>query len=435
MKRNAIGWGGILSIGAVLACIALQGTNFCAGQTAATPKAAIAAPAGATGGAPTAAPGARGPNERFYAIQQVLDSGGSFYLYADTKDVLKQYVTNLQTILGNPDLPPQVAMGAVMANQAIDRLGLYGIQDVGVSTVPDGDLNRTKIFVSSPEGRSKGFLAIMGGDPHPIKLLDRVPADTELFFSADMDAQAAWALVRQIVTDVGGAAAMAQVDQGLAQFKAESGIDLATIVPALGGEIAIVGAQNPAEKLSLPGAANGATVGVDSPRFALMVRVTKDDLYQGLKQALVKQGAAAAGAEATEGKLRYIPIIAKPNPVWPTTPVLATDGEYVYFATHLDYMKTLAAGAGPGLRTSEEFKQLSTGLPTEANGCTFVSKRLEKAVLDALQAAAGQAGAGGGNPAVGLPGQGGRGGDMTREGLSMMLMNQAIAKQGRPWGA
>lgn len=435
MKRKTVGGFGVLLGGALLACIALQGANFCAGQTAAPAKAAPAV-AAKPAGAPAVPAAGRGPNERFYAIQQVLDAGGSFYLYADTKDALRQYVANLQTVLGNPDMPPQVAMGAVIANQVIDRLGLYGIQDVGVSTVPDGDLNRTKIFVSSSEGRAKGFLSLMGGDPHPIKMLDRVPADTELLFTADLDAQAAWALVRQVVQDVAGAAGQAQMDQALAMVNAQTGLDVATIIPSLGGEVAIVGTQNPAEKLTLPPMGNSAPISLDSPRIALMVRVTKDDLYQGLKQAFAKQG-ATVGAEATEGKLRYIAITAKPNPVWPVTPVLATDGEYVYFATHLDYMKTLAAGAGPGLRTSEEFKQLSTGLPAEANGCTFVSMRLQKAMQDAMQAAAGAAGAG--NPVVGLPGGPNgapRRGAMDKEAaFPLAMMNQMIAGQGAPSGS
>lgn len=356
-----------------------------------------------------AASGARGPNDRFYSTGQQLDQGGSFYLYADTKDVLKQYMASLQRALGGPQAPPMFAVGVGLANRVVDQLGLYGIHDLGVSTIADGGLFRTKVFVSSPEGRAKGLLAVLGGDAHPIKMFDRAPKDTLLLVTEDLDAQTAWALVRQMVQDIGGAVATAAMDGQLAKMKNDTGLDVAAAIPSLSGEVTLLVAQNPAEKMTLPlrPMPGAPTFTFDSPRVCLMLRVKDDGLYQMLKQGLLKDYPAIT--EATEGKLRNLAVPVPQSSTWPITPAIATDGEYIYYATHVDYVKTLAAAAGPSLRESDEFKQLAVNMPTDGNGCTFVSQRLKKAVLDAWQAtisnASAPAGAasGPGGAIVGLP--------------------------------
>jgi Tfp pilus assembly protein PilE len=104
-----------------------------------------------------------------------------------------------------------------------------------------------------------------------------------------------------------------------------------------------------------------------------------------VRELLVKNG--LAGMESSANKLRMTAINAPANPVWPLSPVVATDGEFFYLSTHADYVKTLSDAKGPGLRSTEEYKALAKGLPETGNGCLFVSERLTKTFLDIGQAA------------------------------------------------
>lgn len=318
----------------------------------------------------------RGPNERFYTVQQKLDTGGTFYMYADLKDVLHAYMNKMQTTFSsNPQMPPMVSKGFMMANQVIDRLGLYSINDLGMSVIPDGALKRSKVFISDANGRKTGLLSLMGGQPHPFALLDRVSSDTLLLATGDFDAAAAWVLVRQIVQDLGGMEGLARLDQELNQVNQQTGLNVAAIMPTLAGEFSLIMARDPASKLTIPAGPTPLTV--DSPRLTLMIRVKDDTFYQALKTVLAQK---ANAAETTEGPLRKILISAPPNPFWAVSPVVATDGSYVYFSTHEDYLRRLVAkpAGGGNLREAAEFKQLSQGLPTEGNSLVFISGRMKQ---------------------------------------------------------
>ncbi|MCX7047516.1 MAG: DUF3352 domain-containing protein [Candidatus Sumerlaeota bacterium] len=338
-------------------------------------KSGMAAAGGATATAP------RGPNERFYTVEKELDSGGSFYAYLDIKDALRNTVAQFQPLASDPQAPPEAAKIYTMANQVIDRLGIYGIQDIGMSVAPDGDLNRLKAYISIPERKQKGMMALLGGDPHSFPLLDRMPDDTLIFMCADFDAAAAWNLARQIAQDIGGLEATSQLDQGVNEMKQSTGIDLPSLIPSLTGEFAFAASLDSSSKLKLPDM--NPPVLIDSPRLALMIRVKNDSLYQALKQAITKSKPVS---EAMESKLRMIAIPTPPIPDWPITPALGYDGDYVYLSTHQDYLKRIAVGAGASLRSSEEFKHLSAGLPAEGNSILYISPRLGKAVAEIGQA-------------------------------------------------
>jgi len=330
---------------------------------------------------PVATESARGPNERFYTIQQKLDSGGTFYMYADLKDVLHNFMNQLQTTYAGPQTPPEMAKACMMANQVIDRLGLYGIHDLGMSVVPDGALKRSKLFISDADGRKKGLLSLLGGAPHSFPMLDRVSSDTLLLATGDLDTSTTWALVRQIAQDLGGKVALAQMDNALRHIAQQSGINVPAILPTLGGEFTLVMTQDPASKLVIPAV---QPIVVDSPRLALMVRVKDDTLYQALKALLMQK---AHAPETTDGKLRKVMIPAPPNPIWAVSPVIATDGSYVYFSTHDEYLRRLTAApaAAGSLRQAAEFKQLGQGLPTEGNGLFFVSSKLKNQVTQVVE--------------------------------------------------
>ncbi|HBF34729.1 TPA: hypothetical protein DDW35_09205, partial [Candidatus Sumerlaeota bacterium] len=380
-KRLKNLWVGIILAGLLLSGIACEKKSESSDQE----KTAVTARATSTP-KPAATPSVltkRGPNESFYTIQQSLDVGGTFYLYASIKDLLKKKVQIFEPIVKQTGMPPEALKMYTAVNQVIDHLGLYGVQDIGISTMRDGDLNRTKAFIHLPEGRAKGIPSIWGGDAHPLQMLDRAPDSTQVLITGDVDANAVWDLFRTMVQDIGGEKTLTQMDLNLNQWGMQSSINIPALVPTLGGEVAFLMDQTPSLKMVIP-TNSGVPLSIDAPRLALMVRLQKDDLYESIRISLSKTGKARS--ETVEGKLRMALLVVPFQPLWPVSPVLATDGEYMYISTHAEYVKTLSAGAPQkSLRQSEEFQKLITGLPTDANGCFFVSERLKKTYMETVK--------------------------------------------------
>ncbi|HBF34493.1 TPA: hypothetical protein DDW35_08005, partial [Candidatus Sumerlaeota bacterium] len=179
-----------------------------------------------------------GANPRFFAAQEnLLDAGGSFYLYADLQDVLKEEMQSVRnSIKGMPDAV-EVERGLEITDRVIDLLGLYGLQDVGISSIPDGGLYRTKMFLNNTAGKDKGYMALLGDAPHALKILDRASSGTVLLYSADVNEMATWELIRGLVMNIGGGAALADMEKGLEELAKNEGIDIPKLLPTLGGEI------------------------------------------------------------------------------------------------------------------------------------------------------------------------------------------------------
>ncbi|HBF33824.1 TPA: hypothetical protein DDW35_04605 [Candidatus Sumerlaeota bacterium] len=312
----------------------------------------------------------KAPNPRFYAVQDLLDTGGSFYLYSDTKGLFKKYATQFQTILNNPQMPPETSRIAGIADKVVDRLGVYGLQDVGASAIMDNGMRRMKMFIGSADGRDKGCLSLLGGNPHPLTILDRVSASTLLLLNMDCNEQAAWQLLRDAALDADG---LKDLDKALQELNVQSNLDVAALVPSLGGEITFV-VDVPSERLQTP---------KPMPRFALLWRVKNVDAYSKIAASMQKDN--LLDAEKTEGKLRMMPfkVLADPS-IPPITPVLATDGEYLYVSNDTDYVKDLSAGSKTPLRNSEAFKKLSVNIPTEGNGCFYSSPDAYEKMLGML---------------------------------------------------
>jgi hypothetical protein len=309
-------------------------------------------------------------NPRFNAVQNLLDAGGTFYLYSNLKDLFKKDTDQqLQALMrNNSAITAQLTQYLPIANKIVDRLGVYGLQDLGVSSISDNGMRRMKMFIGSSDGREKGCLKLLGGNPHPLSILDRVPADTLLLVNMDWDPQATWQLLCDAAQD---ANAKPQLDMAIQTLKQNQELDIEGIVQGLGNEVTLI-ANLSAQELQTDH---------PMPQVALMVRVKNAEVYEKVCASLKK--ANQADAEKTEGKLRITPL--KRDRGIPLDPVLATDGEFLYFSVDRNYVQQLAAGTQTPLRNTDAFKKLSANLPTEGNGCFYTSPDASEKVLSLLE--------------------------------------------------
>lgn len=349
----------VVGLGVLLGACEQQSQQ--AGQAEATPTA-------------MSSPTPQGPNPRFYKVQERLDPGGSFYLYADTKGLLKDMLKMFEPMAKSPGAPPQFNVIYTGVDSAIDRLGLYGVHDLGISVVDEeGEYSRYKSFVSTPEGRS-GLLALLGEQPHPLTALEYAPEDTALFYTFEFDTPGGLELLKNLIREVAGQASLGVFEQQMQRMEQQSGVRLRQALGNMKGEFAVILALDPEEKLTIR--EGGAEVSIDSPKVVVMLPVGDGVLYEDLKQVLGRQGMVSD--EASTGTLRRVAIQTPPLPQWRISPVMAIDEQFLYLSTHAGFfdrvMETKQAG-GPTLAEAEEFGRLSEGLPTEGNSMEYVSAR------------------------------------------------------------
>ena len=339
------------------------------------------------GKTPVAAP-ARGPNPRFYTVQEKLDQGGSFYFYADVKDLLRPFLKQLEANLtSTPNTPPQVHEAFLIADHVLDRLGVYGIQDIGLSTLPEPNLmagtplNRNKMFIGSDSPRA-GLLALLGGEPHGFDMLKFAPAETMSFATADFDTSAALNLVRRIAQDIGGPRMLQQLNGAFLAFSAAAGANLETLLASFSGEVTFVATLDKTAPLSFPSARG--SLSIDRPRAALILRVNNSLLYDTIKAQTGTHGLASQEDLAPAGMRRLNFRMPASSPF---SPVLAQDEHFFYMATDADWLDKVlqAKAAGGGLDKSDAFKLMATGLPTQGNALYFMSSQLGPALKRNLE--------------------------------------------------
>ena len=76
-------------------------------------------------------------------------------------------------------------------------------------------------------------------------------------------------------------------------------------------------------------------------------------------------------------------------------PSIARSGDYLFFATTDSLIQEAVAvkgGQKPGLKSTDEFKKLSLGVPQQGNSFCFVSKTFSQAMLKFHQGASARAG-------------------------------------------
>jgi hypothetical protein len=350
---------------------------------------------------------ARGPNERFYIVGDRLDEGGSLYLYVDLKDVVRKWMDEVGTLLKEGGGPAEAAMGYAVGDAVIEVLGLYDVEDLGMSTVKGEDTNRTKAFIRVP-GEKRGIFKVLGGEPHPFQLLSYAPPETALYRSVEIDPEELLGLVRKVFETVGGAPQAAMFDHMMVQAGEKLGTDVRTVAASLTGEMVLLAEFDEMERIELP-MPGPEPMTAAAPRFALLAETTDPTLFEAVKTLLTPEGGTLE-EETVDGDVRLVRIPVPPNDAFPMDPVVAYDGRCVIFTSHRMYLGDImrAAGGGENLSAQPEFQEITAGLPEAGNGLMFVSRRFPEWVQSVFQEAAAGLGSeipGGGGLLQGIMGE------------------------------
>jgi len=314
----------------------------------------------------------KGPNERFYKVKAKLDEGGNLYVYIDMKDKIRSFIGEIKNATSGQGVPPQAPFIINMLDMLAEEIGLYSIEDLGVSAVDLGEHKRLKSFLRIP-GERKGIFKLVGGAAHEFDILKYAPRDTEFFNCFDLDPAAALSELRRILPKAGGEAALQDFNSNFAQTGTELGVDPEKIIYSLGGEFGIIGTFNREKKITLTSGKGEATL-LSSPRVGILARVKDASLYEAIHVVLKKQGIECKEEVGEKVKMLFLPESRVGE--YSITPAFGFDGNFVIFSSHIEYLeKILDSGEGKiNLGSNALFQKMIKELPNKGNELFYLSE-------------------------------------------------------------
>ena len=383
LRKAILPVSGLLALALMTGCHQEEKANQ-AGNAAWKPSAAAASA--------SATPSAE--KNSFDAVTAKLDRGGDFYLYLSTEKWLDGLSKNIegarQFVLGLPDLGETEKAGIDKAITVITSItkgsGVEEISGVGMSSlaIEDG-FYRNRMIIHHYPGRNSGLIwSLFGKGPHPLDGLNLLPEKTVMASFGDLDLALLWTAVRTNVAAVAPPAFMAQIDQGLAQFAAATGLEVNDLLASLGGEYGIVLTLDDARKITLP--IPGHPLEIPEPALALVLKVRNDLVFKRIDQLLSTNPALSKMVAKTEiGDLRMRAVgIPVPIPIY-VKPSMARLGDYLIFSTSdllVEEMAAVRSGQKKGFKATDSFKRMSRDIPMQGNSFTLVDRRFSETMTE-----------------------------------------------------
>lgn len=348
-----------------------------------------------SGSLPNATPVASAEKTSFSEVTAQLDPGGDFYLYLGTAqwlDGLSGKVGKWRELANNiPDLKPDDAANVKKAFDVVTSLikdsGIEDVSGVGMSSIEvEKGMFRNKMLLHHYPGKGDGFLwKLAGKEPHPLDGLDFLPKETAMAFFSDADLPLLWTVVKKEVSRADIPQATEMLNKLPDQFEKATKVKWNTFLDSLGGEFGVVLTLDDSDKLAVP--VGGKSLDIPQPGLLIAVKVNDDTIFDRIDQQL-KANRQVISVNKSGLKMRTMPL---PIPfIGELRPSAASSGGYLFVATTDGLInKALAVKSGQmaGLKTTDEFKHLSQGIPDEGNQFVFVSQRFAETMMQVQQQA------------------------------------------------
>ncbi len=303
-------------------------------------------------------------SRHFAAVNRHLELGGTLYAFVDVDGDAARLGAALRGLgEGVAAEQPQAAFLRQDFGGIFEDLGLTGIKAVGLSSVaePAGGF-RNRCFFYLPEGR-RGLLAGLGGPPAPFRNLQLAPADTDLFCETELDLPAVYAALRAVTARAGSDATAAALEARLKSIGNDAGFSAFDLVHRWKGRSTLIARFEPSGTIKLP-----TPESVQVPAVSFVLRF--DGVAPALKDLLDR---LPAFARTDEGGVAFYAL--KPRlPVADWSPLLAIEGEALYFATSRAFLDT-CRGNSQRLAQEPGFAAALGRLGPDGNGLTYLSPR------------------------------------------------------------
>lgn len=324
----------------------------------------------------------------FAATGDHLDTGGDFYLYLRTEQMLERVPMAMdawkETLVaaggGQLPLPPeQIDAYYKVLKQTVMDTGVTQLRAFGMSSIElEPGLCRTRTICYTGELAQRGLLWRLGGSnaPHPIAALDFLPATTVYAGFSDFDPATVWQFAQQVISQIPDEDLRNRIlaTQGLAQ--PFLGMPIPELLATLDSEFGMVITADETEKMTVP--IEGRPLEVPQLAGAILVRVKDDKLYDLLVNRLqMALGQTMPMKTMDTPALRMI-TVQVPQTGLPLTPTLARFGHWLVISTSESLVHQLARAEPnppPLMRDTPAFQRFAKLEKLEANAFTYLSER------------------------------------------------------------
>lgn len=360
---------------------------------------------GCSRGKSEASASASAEKNSFNQVTARLDRGGSLYAYIGTE----QWLTNLHermtdvrdVMLATPNLEAaeraNIQNGFEIGSRIIQHSGVESVSGAGISRIAlEPGFYRTRGFIHHYPDQGTGWLWNWPGiKPHPLDTLDCLPADTAWAYFFDLDMSTAWTAILRELHESGYKEAEAVIQVFNDNMERANGKKMEEMLASLAGQHGLLLTLDPTTKIPFPIGRTGPQE-IPQPGLAFITKV-KDDTLFGALDLQMKDNPMVTASEKNGVRMRTIavPLLA----LFKIRPVLARTGDWLILASSEDLLWQLLdtkAGKRPGLKSSDEFKNLARDLATaQGNQFSYASKlfgetvmQIQKASMEANPAAA-----------------------------------------------
>lgn len=321
----------------------------------------------------------------FDEVTAKLDKGGNFYLYLSTEKALSGLSNRLtaasNVISGLPTLPSDgreaVQKGFALLDLVVKESGISQISGLGMSSIArEKGFYYNKMIVHHYPGQDAGLAwTLFGKAAHPIGALDLLPESTAMAFASDLDVPLLWTSIQHAVQTLAVPDVSAAFEQAPAQFKEKTGVELDALLHSLAGEYGMFLTLDQHKTVTLP--LGPTPMEIPNPGLCFFCKVNSDLIFNTVEEHLKGNPMLAAMMTKVDEpnlKMRTV-TIPLPIPV-DVRPSLARVGDYLLLASSDTLVREIVAvkaGQKKGYKSSDEFKKLSQGVPSEGNNFTLIS--------------------------------------------------------------
>jgi type II secretory pathway pseudopilin PulG len=319
----------------------------------------------------------------FNEVTANLNPGGSLYLYVSTEGLVKavdEFAQNLRKIIEtklseSPEENKEALAIYDFIYALIKKSGLMEISGIGVSSIAlEENLNHSKVVVHHYKDKGKGLIwDLLPGGPHELTGLKMLPADTVMAGFADCKLNVLWQWIKNQVE----ASALPGVKKAILSVEPmmqQQGIQLSQLLESLTGMSYLISLDS-STKCPIP--MGKMALEIPEPAIAIVCFVKDESLFNLLQAKLPM---ANPSEEKGMKKLQF----QAPKMPFTLEPVIVQKDNMMILASNNKILDAMFAAKdkGNGLIATEEFKKLSTRIPTNGNSFRFVSQRFLGTFLD-----------------------------------------------------
>jgi len=320
-------------------------------------------------------------------ISSRLDQGGDLFIVANVEGILEEWVALMIDLVKLA--PPQPGVPNNEALQNIQKIsgflkknGFYAVNGFGMSAVPRADQrNDLKAFINRDADAALLPLwrGMVGVSPCAMACLNYLPKDTVIARSGTADFQHLWKMIKDGITEIGGAEAATGFNASMTAATAQLGVSIDQIIGSLAAEAVISFQLSTTAKSPVP--MGPAMIEIPQPTMLLVAAVNDNTIIDTIKRIFATQLKMPLPEVKVEDATVHTLPLPIPSPI-PVQITLATHGKYLIIGSTTEAVTTAikTSKTGNGLRTLPEFVQMVPEANRDNNGIVFVSARLGKTI-------------------------------------------------------